>query len=222
MPTLKDIRNYRDPPPKKGFLAWLKQVFGAKVTISVDPPQYTSSLDLTLSETQVKTQLLVNGTIKPEAAAWITPILNDCIKNGYGIDYTSREIRKHGTLLTKDELKTCGLRGNTKITREYMESLTQKGLQDPKEAIFYVCHRLILNLYSQSHIQRATKLENFGIKTCLKMYKDSTACNAAKTIMDKTFTPDNCPIFPLEGCDSKLCRCGVFGTVTPTFLEAQP
>lgn len=168
----------------------------------------------TLSVVDVKKIMLKLGTFKPESAEWISPLINSGMENGYGYAKVSLIIRKNGRLLTKEELKPYGIRGNAHVGSDFLASLTDKGLKDPLQAIMQLVSFANTGSAYNATLQSFKKAEALAPSLGLKLITtyDKRTCRAARALEGTIFKSSNCPILPLPNCDADMCRC----TVCPT------
>jgi hypothetical protein len=108
--------------------------------------------------------------------------------------------------LSLEEKKNLGLNTRQKFSREFIETLSEKGLSHPNPKdilkIIYLKHfHSIHRKYELLH------LKSIGLKTVkISDCRDERDCKAIKRLK-KTWLIDKVPELPLPGCTAEYCRC---------------
>jgi hypothetical protein len=188
-----------------------------KPAVNLDYSMFNGPPPPMIKPETVKLELLRSGNFKPEAAGWITEVLNDALSRGVGIYSAARMIRKSGGALSINAVKAMGLRGNTKIGNAFAESLTAQGYRDPVGASDALADLLIKQSLHQMQCNTAYQAESYGVKVGMQIMstRDKRACPAVLALEDKVFALDQCPTLPLAECNQDMCRCCLVSTVLP-------
>jgi len=125
------------------------------------------------------------------------------------VQIIDRRIRQTGTLLNIEEKRALGISGNAKISRQFIQTLSQEGLKKPTSALVICLHRCTsarANAYSTAS---ATLLSG-AIDVKIFAAQDERTCAAARAIDGKKYSLEDAPALPLHSCDAQWCRC-VYG-----------
>lgn len=109
------------------------------------------------------------------------------------------DLRRHGTLLTKSELKQLGYRANLILTSECLAILTDKGRERPTDSSQFIVSSLMLRTSNRAHIARAKS----GGLSLAQVIPNSTAsgpCAACMEISSRLIPIEKAPIGPLPSC----------------------
>ena len=126
-------------------------------------------------------------------------------------------IRKHGTPLTKDELKSLGYRSNLILSRECLAVLSEQGRRDPVESTQFIVSAV------ESRVaflrQMANTLSAVGSDTMIQVYANTMAagpCAACTAIAAKPVPLTMAPSGPLPECPHPD-QCQLFWRTHLTF-----
>lgn len=146
------------------------------------------------------------GLIKPEAVAWISPLIIEGHKRGHDDHAVASKISGWGNALDDEEKANLGVRADAKLGREYLEALTRKGRRRPLAAAYFVVQRAT-HAHSQSERLKALceDEEIEGVEVVAT--EGALTCMAARDIEGEIFEPGKAPTLPLRRCDAEYCRC---------------
>lgn len=172
-----------------------------------------------LEKAEIEKALIDSGLFKADVSNWIPEIILSNIDKGSSSKVIDLAIRKHGEPLSTDEKRQHGIRGNAKVSKEYLLSLTDEGEKDPIRAAFIVVQR-ILHKWSMrrtevtiSNIEKLNKQTQLAKPSYLEMEselccaRDDRTCKAALELDGTRFPMDKTPDLPLPDCDAEYCRC---------------
>jgi hypothetical protein len=134
---------------------------------------------------------------KPEAEGWVA---KDIVEGESDL-----HIRAQGRLLSKDEKRALGLAANAKIGSEYIEALTETGLEYAMQVADIVSRRYFHVLARADLLESFRKMNAWGASICGA--HDDRTCDRAKELNHKIFPLDRLPALPLPECDQEYCRC---------------
>ena len=170
---------------------------------------YYSDRDIFVEETTLIEILAKPEIIKPNDIPWVLQFIYRGHTNHWGVSRVAMAIRSSGELLSKEEVKALGLRGNTKIGRKYLEALTEKGRQDPVNSILDICQRLLMHMLHVNHLLQIKMSQDRGVKLYPKLLCSQYACSQAQRLNRQTFEVERFPVLPLAGCDVDCCTCTI-------------
>lgn len=143
--------------------------------------------------------------MRPEAAAWVAPIVQSGEKQGLPIRTIAKEILRTGRPLSVDEKSERSFPINLPLSDEYASALTELGRHDPERAANLVGHRAMMNFYLDRSLEMARRLR---AEIRISVVDDRGNCPTAMSIHGKFFQADDVPSLPLEPCTADMCRCG--------------
>jgi hypothetical protein len=132
---------------------------------------------------------------------------------------TYKVLRMQGDLLTKGQLQLLGLRTNTKISRQFYETLNDDGLLDPFESAATIAINISNAICSQRDIHRL--FDAMGPDQMLRAIPSNMAagpCAAARQLSSLSLKANEAVLFPLQGCD-KGAQCGCRWTLDNIFID---
>jgi hypothetical protein len=132
---------------------------------------------------------------------------------------TYKMLRMQGDLLTKSQLQLLGLRTNTKISRQFYETLNDDGLRDPFESAATIAISISNAICSRRNIHRL--LDAMGPDQMLVATPSNMAagpCTNAVRISNLRLKASEAVLFPLQGCD-KGAQCACRWTLDNILVE---
>lgn len=132
---------------------------------------------------------------------------------------TYKILRMQGDLLTKGQLQLLGLRTNTKISRQFYETLNDDGLVDPFESACAIGLSISNAICSRRDIRRL--LSAIGTDQLLRGIPSNMAagpCIDAVKLSHLKFKASEAVLFPLQGCN-KGGQCGCRWTLDSDFFD---
>ena len=170
-----------------------------------------------IEKAEIEKALIDSGLFKADASNWIPKIILSNIDKGSKV--IDLAIRKHGVPLSVEEKRQHGIRGNAKVSKEYLLSLTDEGKKDPIRAAF-IAVQPILHKWSMRRIKaivsntmqlnkqnQKAKTSYIEMEIELCCAKDDRTCKAALELDGTRFPQGEAPDLPLPDCDSEYCRC---------------
>jgi hypothetical protein len=122
---------------------------------------------------------------------------------------TYKILRIKGDLLTKGQLQILGIRTNTKISRQFYETLNDEGLLDPVESAVNIAISISNALCSRREIHRL--LAAMGPDQLLQVIPSNMAagpCANVVILSSVVLKASEAILFPLRGCDRRgQCAC---------------
>jgi len=137
---------------------------------------------------------------RPEALAFY----HDAFAAGY---VTYKELRQIGDLLDKDALRSAGLRGNVKISAQFMATLTDDAKADPLQSASVIGCSISRALASRTSLMHMIQA---GIESMELLPSNMAAgpCAAARQLGKRPFPTANAQMLPLHGCPHPdQCGC---------------
>ncbi len=132
---------------------------------------------------------------------------------------TYKMLRMQGDLLTKGQLQLLGLRTNTKVSRQFYETLNDDGLLDPFESAAIIAISISNAICSRRDIHRL--FDAMGPDQMLRAIPSNMAagpCAAASQLSSLSLKANEAVLFPLQGCD-KGAQCGCRWTLDNIFSD---
>lgn len=123
---------------------------------------------------------------------------------------TSRHLRKIGNLMSKDELKSIGLRTNSKITHEAYESLSDQAKTDPLNAFNSLSDMALNAMYQRRSAKFLSELKSDPDQNYSAIIMWHHRCRAAmrdQAELGDEFSPHKVPDLPRPDCDFSVCGC---------------
>lgn len=117
---------------------------------------------------------------------------------------TGLHIRRYGDKLSKDEVKSAGARGNSIISRQFMDILNDAGRDHPMLAADILANSINLGIASGAYLadRAGEPLEFFPSNMA------SGPCSRSAMIGNCTIARSEADLLPLEGCDRiDQCAC---------------
>lgn len=171
---------------------------------TMDPNSGDNSARNKKKKQEIEKALIDSGMFKADCSSWISEIiLSNIGKDSKAIDLA---IRKHGEPISTEEKRQHGIRGNAKVSKEYLNSLTDDGKKDPIRSAFIVVNR-ILQKKSTQRIKANASASIFETELKFSCQRDDLTCEAALKMNGKIFPADEAPDLPLSDCDADFCRC---------------
>jgi len=158
-------------------------------------------------KSEIEKAIIDSGLFRAEASKWISEIIvSNLDKGSKAIDLA---IRTDGEPLSLEGKRQHGIRGNAKVSKPYLLSLTAEGKKDPNRAAITVVRRILHKRNLQNQKEDILKTEKLGIEmeyefTCAR---DDRTCKAALALGGNRFAKDEAPDLPLPDCDAEYCRC---------------
>ena len=168
-------------------------------------------------KSEIEKALIDSGLFKANASKWMPEIILSNIDKGSRV--IDLAIRNHGVPLSAEEKRKHRIRGNAKVSKEYLLSLTDEGKKDPIRAAFIVVQRIlhkqslrrmeatISNVGKLNKQNQKAKTSNFEMECEFICARDDRTCKAALALDGKRFAKDEAPDLPLPDCDAEYCRC---------------
>jgi len=149
------------------------------------------------------------GLIRPEYIPVLTKMAQE---SQFGrTETTARFSRRAGTQLTREEKKALGLRASVFMSMEALEMLTDKGRQDPLNALETTLHRI---WFENNAIREMTRPSSTGLGTTHYIWMscgDETTCQACWSRNRRRFAYAQARLgqFPgsCDDCTRGWCRC---------------
>jgi len=156
------------------------------------------------------------GAVREEAVPWLAEEIARWYRHGN----VGQRIRATGHLLEPEELRALGLRGNVKISREVISTLTGKGLKDPMHLFDLTCTAIVRCLLHEAQQLELQKLAQHRIKIIVGVeYRTGPQppCRYARALAGQRFRLGEQPPQPLPECDADVCGCGYRYLTKPRF-----
>jgi hypothetical protein len=122
---------------------------------------------------------------------------------------TYKMLRMKGDILTKGQLQLLGLRTNTKISRQFYETLSDEGLLDPVEAATVIALSISNAVCTRRDVHRL--LAAMGPNHLLRVEPSNMAAGPCANVVRLSgvrFKASEAILFPLPGCDKGgQCAC---------------
>lgn len=132
---------------------------------------------------------------------------------------TYKELRTKGDILTKSQLKLLDIRTNTKVSRQFYETLNDEGLLDPIESAGTIAISISNAVCSRRDIRRL--LAAMGPDQGLRAQPSNMAagpCANAVKLSEYRLKASEAILFPLQECD-KAGQCACFWTLDTIFAD---
>lgn len=126
---------------------------------------------------------------------------------------TYKMLRMKGDILTKGQLQLLGIRTNTKISRQFYETLNDEGLLDPAESAVIIATSISNALCSRRDVHKL--LVAMGPDQTLRASPSNMAAGPCANAIQLSSVPvrvSEAILFPLPGCD-KGGQCGCLWTL---------
>lgn len=126
---------------------------------------------------------------------------------------TYKMLRMRGDILSKGQLQLLGIRTNTKISRQFYETLNDEGLLDPAEAAVIIATSVSNALCSRKDVHEL--LAAMGPDQTLRVSPSNMAAGPCANAIQLSSVPikvSEAVLFPLPGCD-KFGQCGCLWTL---------
>jgi hypothetical protein len=126
---------------------------------------------------------------------------------------TYKMLRKKGDLLTKSQLQLLGIRTNTKISRQFYQTLNDEGLLDPVEAAVNIAISISNAVCSRRKIHSLRAV--MGPDQLLQAIPSNMAagpCANSVKLSSLQLKASEAILFPLRGCD-RQGQCGCLWTL---------
>ncbi len=126
---------------------------------------------------------------------------------------TYKMLRMRGDILTKGQLQLLGIPTNTKISRQFYETLNDEGLLDPTEAAVIIATSVSNALCSRRDVHKL--LAAMGPDQPLRTLPSNMAAGPCANAIRLSSLPvrvSEAVLFPLPGCD-KVGQCGCLWTL---------
>ena len=122
---------------------------------------------------------------------------------------TYKILRMRGDILSKGQLQLLGLRTNTKISRQFYETLNDEGLSDPFDAAVNIAINIANAIHSRRDVHKL--LSVFGPEQALRALPSNMAagpCVDATRLSNIRVRAKEAPLFPLQTCNKGgQCAC---------------
>lgn len=146
------------------------------------------------------------GVASPDCAVWVAPIVRRNDERGEAARPMIQAICGEGPTVSKEELRSLGIKGGMKYGRRFLEALTERGLENPEEVASAIAH------HAHFRLSRLRDLKNIARSRSglgrVVVFDGNRTCAASKLLRGEVMAPDRLPAFPLPGCDQPICLCG--------------
>jgi hypothetical protein len=114
-----------------------------------------------------------------------------------------------GKLLELGEKKRLGISARRKYGTDYIETLTEKGLEnDASVGFFMVSYYRASGIVGRQY--KIAEYKRAGVKRVrISPCNDGRDCRAIAKYADEAFAIDELPTLPLAECDAEYCRCWI-------------
>jgi hypothetical protein len=139
------------------------------------------------------------GYIKPEFDAALAIMLE--ANEGQNPNEIARRYRKYGDQLSADEKRALGLRSNAFFSREALQSLTEKGRRNLKNAHGITLMRAMFRFFRDRTIAdaNAADIHQFQVS------RSHAGCPACDRLNGKLISSNEAAIFPPPDCAREAC-----------------
>lgn len=122
---------------------------------------------------------------------------------------TYKILRMKGDILTKGQLQLLGLRSNSKISKQFYETLSDEGLSDPLESAVTIAVSISNAVCTRHDVHRLVAA--MGPNQLLRVEPSRMAagpCAEAIRLSQSQSKASEAILFPLQGCDKRgQCAC---------------
>lgn len=151
------------------------------------------------------------GYIKPN----YTSELAEMLGADFGVVHpyqVARLFRQKGEQISNEEKRSLGLRSNTALSRAALNSLTEKGLRLPKQAIEITLLRAAFSGFRARAIEATPREPDWYVRAT-----GLHPCRKCEELNGKNFLPTEISPLPPPGCEREACslhlaaRCDFIG-----------